>query len=132
MGGGEDEGRDEGFKGSMDVVTSQGAHFKGLGADALGHGLDISRWNARRRGALEVRLGADKDFADRSPRVSLDLLVPATDVCEAFLVSHIIDEYDAVRRPVEAAGDRPEALLAAGVPEIDLDAFSTTFALDAL
>lgn len=132
MRGGEDEGRDEAFKGCMNVITSQGADLEGLGTYTLGHGLDVSRRHARRRGALEVRLGADNDFADRSPRVSLDLLVPAADVCEALLVSHVIDEYDTMGRPVEAAGDGTKALLATSVPEIDLDALATPFALDAL
>ncbi len=68
-----------------------------------------------------VALVANEDARDVVARVLLDLVHPVLDGGEALAVGDVIGHDDAVCALVIAAGDRLEALLAGGVPNLQLD-----------
>jgi hypothetical protein len=61
----------------------------------------------------EQRCEQQRGVARRAP---VNLMEPLFDVVERLRVGHVVDDDDAVRAAVVAAGDRAEALLARRVP----------------
>mmetsp|Transcript_16219 Transcript_16219/g.41144 ORF Transcript_16219/g.41144 Transcript_16219/m.41144 type:complete len:211 (+) Transcript_16219:303-935(+) len=77
-----------------------------------------------RHGALRlvhVALVPDEDLTNVVLGVVLDLANPVLDVLETAAVRHIVDQQDALRTPKVGGRDRAEALLAGGVPNLELD-----------
>jgi len=71
-----------------------------------------------------IALVADEDAGDVVGGVFLDLVHPVLDGAEALAVCDVVGDDDAVGALVVAAGDSLEALLAGGVPNLELDGLS--------
>ena len=69
----------------------------------------------------QVALVAHEELVHILVGVPIDLVQPLLDVVEALLVRHIINHDDPVRSAVVAGGNGAEALLASGVPDLELD-----------
>lgn len=54
-------------------------------------------------------------------RVLLDILQPVGDVVEGLQICDVVQQQDAHRAPVVGGGERSEALLTGGVPNLQLD-----------
>ena len=65
---------------------------------------------------IHVRLVPHQDFNHVLLGVLFDFADPALHALEALLVSHVVDDHDAVRALVVAAGDGFETVLPGGVP----------------
>ena len=71
-----------------------------------------------------IALVANEDARDIVGSVFLDLAHPVLDGAEALSVGDVVSDDDAVGTLVVAAGDGLEALLAGGVPNLELDGLS--------
>jgi hypothetical protein len=71
-----------------------------------------------------IALVADEDAGNVVGGVFLDLVHPVLDGAEALAVCDVVGDDDAVGALVVAAGDSLEALLAGGVPNLELDGLS--------
>jgi len=69
----------------------------------------------------EVALVADKQLVDILRCIPINLVQPRLHVFKRLGVGGVINDDDAVRPPVVAAGDRAEALLASRVPNLQFD-----------
>eukprot|EP00656_Telonema_subtile_P027499 TRINITY_DN295_c0_g2_i1.p1 TRINITY_DN295_c0_g2~~TRINITY_DN295_c0_g2_i1.p1 ORF type:complete len:137 (+),score=9.92 TRINITY_DN295_c0_g2_i1:596-1006(+) len=65
---------------------------------------------------MEIALISHQHLVHMFVAVPINLPEPAHNCCEAFLVSHIVHNDDAVCPPVVAAGDGAETLLSGSVP----------------
>ena len=68
-----------------------------------------------------IALVADENARDVVGGVLLNLIHPVLDGAEALAVSDVVGDNDAVSALVVAAGDRLEALLSCGVPDLQLN-----------
>lgn len=71
-----------------------------------------------------IALVANEDARDIVGSVLLDLAHPVLDGAEALSVGDVVGDDDTVGALVIAAGDGLEALLAGGVPNLELDGLS--------
>ena len=70
--------------------------------------------------AVHIALVADEQLVDVFARVTVDLAQPLLHIVKRFPVGDVVDDDDAVRTAVVAASDRPEALLASSIPDLQL------------
>ena len=75
-------------------------------------------------GLSHIALVADEDARDIVGSMFLDFAHPVLDGAEALSVGDVVGDDDTVSALVVAAGDGLEALLAGGVPDLELDGLS--------
>mmetsp|Transcript_8630 Transcript_8630/g.24220 ORF Transcript_8630/g.24220 Transcript_8630/m.24220 type:complete len:319 (-) Transcript_8630:1038-1994(-) len=108
-----------GKEGLLDVGRGLGGGFEELDAEGVGELLALlGRDDPLGR---QVGLVADEELVDILAGVAVDLVEPLLDVVEGFVVGDVVDDDDAVGAAVVRGGDGAEALLAGGVPNLELD-----------
>ncbi len=70
---------------------------------------------------FEVHFIADEDFVHARVGEALDLMHPLAHVVKGLAVGHVVDDDDALCAAVVAGGERAEALLTCGVPNLKFD-----------
>lgn len=108
-----------GKEGLLDVGRGLGGGFEELNAEGVGELLALLGRDDALGG--EVGLVADEELVDILAGVAVDLVEPLLDVVEGFVVGDVVDDDDAVGPAVVRGGDGAEALLAGGVPNLELD-----------
>mmetsp|Transcript_12018 Transcript_12018/g.48380 ORF Transcript_12018/g.48380 Transcript_12018/m.48380 type:complete len:326 (-) Transcript_12018:171-1148(-) len=106
-------------EGLLDVGRVLGRGLQELDPERVG----VRLGGFRRDGlvVLHVGLVADEQFARAVRRVAIHLRQPIGDVLKGFLARHVVHHDDAVGAAVVGRRDGPEALLAGGVPDLQLD-----------
>ena len=108
-----------GEEGLLDVGRGLGGGFEELDAEGVGELLALlGRDDPLGR---QVGLVADEELVDILAGVAVDLVEPLLDVVEGFVVGDVVHDDDAVGAAVVRGGDGAEALLAGGVPNLELD-----------
>jgi hypothetical protein len=121
-------------EGSSDVDIGLGGTFDVLAAESLSEVLSgfSGDLTERRIGGNEVELVADEKEAHSLVAVLVSDLDPVANVVERFSVVKSEDEHGRVNSAEEGGDDGLEAILASGVPQLELDDFSLAIKDDCL
>jgi len=111
--------RDEGL---LDVEGLLGGGLHELHAEGIGVLLALGLGYLAL--IFEIALVANEELDDIVIGVLLDLFEPVFDILESLLVGHVIHEDDPMSTLIIARGDRLEALLAGGIPDLKFHRFS--------
>ena len=107
-----------GCEGCLDILALLSWSLEEADAVMVGHLLALLERDSS--SVLQIGLVSDQDSRDVVLRVLLDFAHPGVHGVEWVTVSDVIDDNDAVGALIVARGDGLEALLASGIPDLQL------------